>query len=139
MSYMPAQALLKTLLLTCPAFGGEDVTEGDLRILDRGKSSFCVLFPGGVPAYDTAQMVREHEWECLVDLFAKFDNDTSYNTFGTLRDTVITLLDTAKYLGTTYHISQIASEGDPAEVYDKSGGGPFFIMQRLRVAIIEEV
>jgi len=139
MGYMTAQGLLKTLLLTNSNFGASDVTEGDLSILDRGKTNMAVLFPASLPEYDLAGMVREHEWEGFIDLYTKFISDVSYSAFGTLRDSVVATLDTAKCLSAAYFMMAIASDGDPVEVFDKQGGGPFFIWQRLRLRINEQV
>lgn len=139
MSYMTAQALLKTLLLTNSNFGANDVTEADLRILDRGITNGAVLFPAGLPTFDLAGMVREHEYEALIDLYVKFTGDDAYNALGTLRDSVIATLDTAKCLGDTYFMMALASDGDPIEVFDSQNRGPFFIWQRLRLTINEQV
>jgi hypothetical protein len=136
---MPAQALLKTLLLTSPSFVEGSVTEGDIRVLDSGLTNMCVLYPGSIPAYDTAGMTREHEWDCLADIYTRFLNDTAYSTLGTLRDELILLLDATKFLSVTYYIAGIISDGDLMDVKDKQGGGPYFVTQRLRVTIVEEV
>ena len=137
---MAGQGYLKTLLLTISgSFGASDVTEGDVRVLDSGSTNTAVLFPGAVLPYDTAGMVREHEHEAILDLFTKFVDDTSYSTFGTLRDAVITKFDTTKALSADYFITMIVSDGDPVELYDKQGGGPFFITQRLRITFTEQV
>lgn len=140
MTYMAAQALLKTLLLTMTStFATGDVTEGDLRVLDSASSSVAVLFPGAVPFLDLANMVREHQHEGFLDLYAKFVDDTSYSTFGTLRDSVLATIAGAPCLSGTYFVTGIQSDGDPLDVYDKQGGGPFWITQRLRVTIEEQV
>jgi hypothetical protein len=138
--YMPAQAALKTLLLTLTAdFPAGTVTEGDQRVHDLGVEKCAILFPGGVPAFDTVSMERQHEYECLLDLFLRYKDHTSYNDFGTLRDTVITLLDATKYVTTTHKITLINTDGDPAELRNKTGGGPFWIYQTLRLTISEDV
>ena len=140
MSYMASQALLKTRLLTLTTyFGATDVTEGDLRTLDNGSTNHAVLFPGGIPVYDTAILARSVAWEGVLDLFTKLVDDTSYSTFGTLRDAVIANLDASPCLDATYWVISITSDGDPEEVYDKMGGGPFFIWQQLRLTITEQV
>lgn len=138
MSYMTAQGLLKTLLLTCPSFGVSDVTEGDLRIQDTGSTNLCILFPGNLIEYDTAGMIHEHTWEAFADLFTKFVDDTSYNTFGALRDAVIATIDADPSLSETYFVTAIRGDGDPYEVRDETGGGPYFIGQRLRITIRED-
>lgn len=139
MGYMTAQGLLKTLLLTNGNFPAGTVTEGDLSILDNGITNAAVLFPAGIGNFDLAGMTREQIWEGFIDLYTKFVDDASYSTFGTLRDSVIATLDTTKCLNDTYFMMAIASDGDPVEVYDKQGGGPFFIWQRLRLQINEQV
>lgn len=140
MSYMTAQGLIKTLLLTLTAtFNAANVTEGDLRILDNGNTNSAVLFPGALNAFDTASMTRVHEYDCIMDLFTKFVDDTSYSTFGTLRDTVIAKLDTNQALSATYFIMSVSSDGDPIELFDRQGAGPFFITQRFRIAFVENI
>ena len=140
MTYMAAQALLKTRLLTITgSFDSTDVTEGDIRVLDNNPGNAAVLYPGGVPVFDTAIMTRSVAWEGVMDLFTRFVDDTSYSTFGTLRDAVITNLDASPCLDATYWIISITSDGDPEEVYDKQGGGPFFLWQQLRLTITEQV
>ena len=139
MGYMTAQGLIKTLLLTNANFGADDVTEGDLRILDRGITNAAVLFPGTIQGLDLAGMVREDAYEGYIDLFTKFTGDEAYNTFGTLRDSVVATLDGGKCLSATHFITAISSDGDPVELYDKENRGPFFIWQRLRLTIMEQV
>lgn len=140
--YMPAQALLKTLLLTNASFGASDVTEGDDRILDRGITNGAVLYPGGVTEYDTAGMTRAHQWEGYIDLFTKFIDNTAYATFGTLRDSVIATIAGAPCLSSVYFVTMIRGEDGPSEVYERVNGqlmGPYFLTQRLRVTIEEQV
>jgi hypothetical protein len=137
--YMPGQALLKATLLTCESLERGSVTEGDVRVLDSGIINSCVLFPGGIPEYDTAGLRREQIWNCIADLFTKFIDDSSYSAFGTLRDAVIATLDAGAGLSASYFVTSIVSDGDPIELYDKQGGGPFFITQRLRITIQENM
>ena len=142
MPYMPAQSLLKTLLLTCTSFGAADVVEGDERILDRGITNACILYPGALPEYNTARMHRENLYETSLELFTKYTDTTAYATFGTLRDAVLSTLSAAPCLSAGYFITGITGEGEPSEVYEVADGqrrGPYFIMQRLRVAIQENV
>jgi hypothetical protein len=139
MGYMTAQGLLKSLLLTNANFGTNDVTEGDLSILDSGIKNAAVLFPASLVDFDIAGMVRSHTWEGFIDLYTKFEGDGSYSAFGVLRDSVVATLDAEKCLNETYFMTAITSESDPVEVYDKLGGGPFFIWQRLRLSIDEQV
>lgn len=138
--YMPAQALLKDLLLDIrDYFGADDVTEGDYGPMDSSALNCAVLVPGSVPAFDLAGMTREHAYETLLDLFTKFTDDDSYNTFGELRDAVIAQLDANPALSETYFMTSITADGDPMDVYDKMDAGPFFVTQRFRITIQEQV
>lgn len=134
--YMPAQALLKTLLLTCASFSAGDVTESDFSILDRGRPACCVLFPGGIPNYDTAGRVREHQWEAILDLAKRFTSDADWSTFGALRDEVVAKLDATKALSADYFIVNITTDGDPDKLTGPAGA---IILQTLRITINEQV
>ena len=139
MAYMTAQGLLKTLLLTVTGFNTGDVTEGDLRVLDSGTTYKAVLFPGAINQIDLAGMTRTVEYECILDLFCKFTDDTSYSTFGTFRDLVIARLDANPALSADYFMIAMTSQGEPIEIYDRQGAGPFFINQRFAITIQEQV
>lgn len=139
MTYMAAQGYLKTKLLTCASFGASDVTEGDYRVLDSGSTNAAVVIPGTVPALDVAGMVRWHEYDAIVDLFTKFIDDTSYSTFGTLRDAVLAVFITNGTLAADYFVTEIRTDGDIQEVFDRQGAGPFFLTQRFRFVIQEQV
>ena len=137
--YMAAQALLKTKLLTCASFGASDVTEGDYRVMDSGSTNTAVIIPGTVPALDVAGMVRVQEYDAIVDLFTRFIDDTTYNTFGTLRDALLAVIIAAPTLSADYFIIEVRTDGDISEVFDRQNAGPFFLTQRLRFVIQEQV
>lgn len=139
MSYMAAQALLKTKLLTCTSFGANDVTEGDYRVMDSGSTNTAVIIPGTIPALDVAGMVRYQEYDAIVDLFTRFIDDTTYNTFGTLRDAVLAVIIASPTLSADYFITEVRTDGDISEVFDRQNAGPFFLTQRLRFVIQEQV
>lgn len=135
MSYMAGQALLKKLLLTCTDFGPDDVTEGDYRVLDSGSPNVSVLTPGSFPLYDLEHMVRERRWDALCDLCTRNMDDTSYSTFGTLRDAVIAAIKAGQGMSSTYVVVGISTIGDPTNV--KSPNGPFWIIQTMRITFLE--
>jgi hypothetical protein len=139
MSYMTAQGKLKTLLLTNSNFSAGDVTEGDLRVLDVGRDNLAVLFPGSVPEYNLASMRRSRAWEGVIELYKRFSDDTTYSNFGTLRDSVFLTIEESNCLDETYFITSILAEGDVVEITDTSGGGPYYVMQMIRVIIEEQI
>jgi hypothetical protein len=113
------------------------VTEGDYRILDSGYTNACVLLPGSFPEMDLASLKRDIYWEAYADLFTRFVDDTSYTTFGTLRDSVFTIIRANRSLSAVYQMIGISPADEPRDIFNKQGQGPFWIMQRLRIAIVE--
>ena len=138
-AYMGAQTLIKTILAGVDGLSVSNVTEGDLRVLDAGNTYAAVLFPGSIPGVTLSSMDRVQEYECILDLFIRFDDDTTYTDFGTFRDLVIDALYDDPAPSSTYFLTNLRSDGDPAEVYDKMGAGPFFITQRLVITVQEQV
>lgn len=137
--YMAAQALLKTKLLTCASFGASDVTEGDYRVMDSGSTNMAIIIPGNIPLLDVAGMTRTQEYDAIVDLITKFVDDTSYNTFGTLRDAMLAVFIASPALSADYFITEISTDADIQELFDRQGAGPFFVSQRFRFTIQEQV
>lgn len=139
MSYMTAQGLIKTLLLTNTNLVSGSVTEGDYRVLDSSYTNSAVLLPGSVPSYDTSGMTRSQQWTCILDLFCRFVDDTSYASFGTLRDSVMDTIIAAPCLSAVYTITEITTDGDPVDINYKDGSGPVYVSQRLNLSIEENV
>jgi len=139
MSHMAAQALVKTLLITNSNLGAGTVTEGDYTVLDSGHIYSAVLNPGAFGRHELAEMTRERPWTVLVDLFAKFSDDTTYSALGTLRDSIIETLKGGRCLSSIYVINGIESDQDPQEVFDRQSNGPFFVMQTLRLTLDEYI
>jgi hypothetical protein len=141
MSYMSAQALLKTTIEGASTFFSEgDVVEGDVRILDSGRDNIAIIYPGSIPSHDLMGMRRAIVWEALVDVVKRFSDYSSYNAFGTLRDALVAQLEDRRCMSAAYWIVSIATVEDPVEIGEKgSSAGPFFIMQRLRITIQENI
>ena len=143
MSYMAAQALLKTQLLTLTStFASTDVTEGDYRILDGGGPTMAVLIPGSIPQIDLAGMNRTQEYECIIELFVRVLNtDTTFahNSLGTARDAIIANLASDPILSETYFMIMLRSDGEIDGVYDTQNNDPFHLTQRLVVTFQEQI
>jgi len=71
--------------------------------------------------------------------YTRFVDDTSYATFGTVRDSLITTIAAAPCLSASYFLTSIVSEEDPNDVFDQQGAGPFFVRQIMRFTIEEQV
>jgi hypothetical protein len=145
MSYATCRDAVKTQLLAITgSFGTNDVTNGDYRVLDSAAINCAVMRPGSLALNETGSYRTEHNWDVIFDLFTKAVDDTSYATFMALLDTVIARLDAYPKLGTggaadLLVISGPTTDGDPEDVFDKIGAGPFFIVQRVRVRVREYV
>jgi hypothetical protein len=145
MSYATCRDAVKTQLLAISSrFGASDVTIGDYRVLDSGSTNCAVMRPGSLARNETAAYVTEHEWDVVFDLFTRQVDDASYATFTVLLDDVIARIDAYPKLGTggaaeLLVISGPTTDGDPEDVFDKLGAGPFFITQRVRVRVLEKV
>jgi hypothetical protein len=135
--YMPAQALLKTLLLTVSGFSAGDVVESDPKVLDQGRLQVVNLEHGGIPQFDVAGLQRVHAWEALADLLVRFRTDADTTRHGTLRDAIVAKLDATKDLSADYYISMIQTDGDPERLKHPSAGE--YIIQTLRITIVERV
>jgi len=137
MSYMTAQGLVKTMLLTNTNFSADDVTESNIRPLDMGRTNIAVLWPGTFDPIDLESMTKDRGWTVLVDLFTKFSGETSYSAIGTLRDSVIATIEAGRALSSTLIVVGIEADGDPQEVFDRQSAGPFFVVQRMRLNVTE--
>jgi hypothetical protein len=120
----------------------EIVTRGDYRPLDSGRAAICVILPGRITSNDAASYTIRRTWSIPFDLFHRYtDNGTSEQAFTTLLDEVIARLDTYPTLDNEAGVTlvEISTEGDPTDVFDKQGAGPFFMVQTLRATITERV
>ena len=145
MSYSSVEAALQTILqgLTGTFADTAQVTLGNYDVLDSGVAASAVLVPGafeqdGQGEGGARKSVRA--WNVLIDLFRKYvDEGTTYTSFTTDRDAVIAEIEKYPTLnGETGIVNVIVrSDGDPGEVFDEDDAGPFFVWQRLRVAVTE--
>ncbi len=142
MSYVTCSAALKSILLLLTAtFSTGDVSEGDYRILDSGRTNLAILNPGSVPTSEIFAKQSRRRWEILLDLYIRFVDDTSYSSFSALRDVVLAQIEAYPTLNLKGRIlvEYYQSDGDPSEVVDRQGAGPFFITQRFRVMVQETI
>lgn len=145
MSYDTVEAALETLLVAMPEFSASTVSRGDYRVLDSGSSDLIVLTPGpfeqdGVGQAGARKSIRL--WSILADLFRKYEDDaTTWAGFIATRDAVIDNIEKYPTLNNVAGLTLVAMEapGDPIEVFDEDDNGPFFVFQRIRVAVTERV
>lgn len=147
MSYTAIEARLQTLLQALTRFAGhpEAVTRGDYAVLDRGLPDAIILEAGAANLPEPEQTHsgfsswRQREWDSQINLFRRYEQDgTTSADFAVFRDEVIEVLenypslDTLVMAGITkVEYISAASIGEPQDVMDKLGQGPFFLMQIL--------
>lgn len=143
MSYLIVQAATKTILEGVTGYlDNTSVRLGDYGVLDDGLDHCAVLRPGAISGGETAARITDREYAVLVDIFRKWlnDNDTLQN-LAVFRDAVFEQLDkypTLNLSGTT-RVLAITTDGDPVDVNDENGLGPFFVMQRLRIRVRRKI
>ncbi|MEA1998243.1 MAG: hypothetical protein U9N61_02805 [Euryarchaeota archaeon] len=140
MSYSTVEAAVQTVLQKLTRFADSEITRGDYRILDAIRTDCIVLTPG---SFGETQRISEsvyRAWDVLADLFYCYlDDGSSWTDFATSRDAVINQLEQYPTLDNTLGITgiEVSAADDIQEVYSDDGAGPFFLMQRLRVTILE--
>jgi hypothetical protein len=144
MSYTSLVSALTTVLngLT-GTFSTGDVTSGDYRTLDNGHPNLLILLPGAVGDNGTGAYTDNMVWNVLFDLYVSTQGESANgkDQFIAVRDVVITQVKIYPTLNLhdAFVLQTMTSEGDPQEVFDKMGAGPFFTMQRFRVIYAERI
>lgn len=135
---------MKTLLEGMTEFvSNDDISRGDYRILDSGADNLAVLTPGSFIKDEAGQAGARkslRNWSVITDLFRKYlDDGTTWTDFEALRDALVDRLELFPSLNGTAGVTLVGLEAgsDPAEVFDEEDNGPFFIFQRIRVAVNE--
>ncbi len=156
MSYTAIEAQLLALIKTVARFADTvDVTSpvratrGDYSLLDRGIDDLVILEPGALtgpsPEWELSRPspLQETQWIVVINLFRRIKPDEVTSVqFATARDELLNLVRQYPSLngacGMTYFVA-LEAMGDPEDVYDRAGGGPFYRMQSLRVTYSETV
>lgn len=142
MSYSTIEARVKTLLQAMSEFEDDDVTRGDYRVLDRGSRRCAVLEPGPFEReeYDApgGWITR---WLAYISVFEPYYEDgTTQTNLQSTRQAIVDEFDQYPSLNSlsVYIIwSGVISGDDPAEVFNVTGDGPFFLRQILTLRVHE--
>jgi hypothetical protein len=139
--YDEIEARIVTLIQGLARFAGhtERVTRGNYRILDTGIDE-AVVIEGGTFGPETAEGFGFYrDFDVLVNIFTRY-TDEEAETYAAFRSLRSDALDIEEKYPSLNHLGGVIqtimqSDGDPADVYDKTGAGPFFKMQVLRWTI----
>lgn len=143
MSYASVEVAVQTLLQAMTEFADADVSRGDYKILDSGADNLAVLTPGAFIKDEAAQAGARkslRNWNVIIDLFRKYlDDGTTWTDFEATRDALVDRLELFPSLNGTAGVTLVGVEADsdPAEIFDEDDNGPFFLFQRIRVAVNE--
>jgi hypothetical protein len=143
MTYATVEAAVQTLIVAMTEFDSASVSRGDYKILDSGADDLAILTPGSFTKDEPGQAGARkslRNWSVLVDLFRKYlDDETTWTNFVATRDALVDQLELYPSLNNTAGVTLVGVEAgsDPSEVYDDDDQGPFFIFQRIRIAVNE--
>ena len=136
--YDEIEARIQTLIQALTRFAGNTgrVTRGNYKILDTGVPEAVILDMGAVGPETQEAYGVYRDFDVLVTILTKYgaDEATMHTNFKALRYDIIALEEKYPSLNNLGGVIQTAiqSDGDPDDVYDKLGAGPFFRMQSLR-------
>jgi hypothetical protein len=142
-TYATVEVAVQTLIRAMTEFDDADVSRGDYKILDSGADDLAILTPGSFTKDETGQAGARkslRNWSVIVDLFRKYlDDETTWINFVATRDALVDHLELYPSLNNTAGVTLVGVEAgsDPSEIYDDDDDGPFFIFQRIRVAVNE--
>lgn len=123
------------------------VDMGSYQVLDKGVEYAAVLLPGRFRSDEPASYSDANHDDILVDLFARYGSDaaTNWDNFTAFRDAVRAKLQSYPTLNgvTGVHKVSVIADEDPGAVLKGTGKsaqtGPIFIVQRLRVTVVQTV
>lgn len=120
------------------------ITKGDYGVLDLGYELSGVMIPGNVPdsTPDAGSQIIFIEWTVIFEFFFNLSNvPADFENFGSARDGLFDHIYKYPTLNGTTGITKIriTAPNDPVEVFDENENGPFFLMQQLRVGVVEKV
>jgi len=141
--YAGIEAAAQGLLQALSEFEDADVTRGDYRVLDRASPPYAVLLPGPFVVEESGDWGQKTVlWTMYVEVFERYlDNGTSEVSLEATRQAVIDCFGKYPTLGGVTGVTRtLARRGDELRyIYDRDGGGPHFVMQRIAVEVEERV
>ena len=130
MSYSTIEAALSTLIQTIADFDGDNVSQGDWRILGHGKAKAVVLMPG--PFARVPASIKDHNlvtWNTDIELFILWDGeqDSTVATLKTQRQLIMDEVNKFRKLNATSGVLKalVVSGGD-VEPFVSADGATFW-------------
>lgn len=143
MSYTTIEAGVQTLLRALSRFAEADVTRGDWRVLDSGGAPCVVLYPGPFEAEEAGDWGQKwHFWTVYADVFERYtDNGSSETAFEATRQDVMDTIHAYPTLNGVSGVTRALARrgGDLQYIYDRDGGGPYYVMQQITIEVVEKV
>lgn len=140
MSYATIEAALSSVIQKIADFDGDNVSQGDWRILGAGKNKAVVLMPGTftrVPS--VVQNANFVTWSVDIELYILWDGDqaTIVATLKTQRQLIMDEVNLFRKLDAAAGVlSAIIADGDEVEPFVSPDGATFW-RQVLRCSVEE--
>lgn len=139
--YDDIEARIQTLIQGLTRFTGvtERVTRGNFNILTTGIPEAVVLESGSVSVETQEGFGVYRTYDVLVTLFTRYGGDEAqaHADFRSLRGDILTVEEQYPRLNNLSGVIQteMQSDGDPQDLFDKQGGGPYFRTQTMRWSV----
>lgn len=130
MSYELIEAGVSTVIKKIVGFDGDNVSQGDWRILGHGKAKAVVLMPGRfnrIPG--TVQNNNQVTWDVEIELYILWDGeqDTTVATLKTQRQAIMDEVNKFRKLdGVSGVMQALVSDGDVVEPFISPNGATFW-------------
>ena len=144
MAFKAIAEAVQDIIQAMTRFADAEVTIGDDRVLESGRTNIVIIYPGEAETRDIAQNREDHIYTVDLDLFIRWkgEPDKSWTEFVECRDDLITELRKWPMINQTslfIKAVDIFARDKPDLVDDSQERGPFFIYQRISAAVTEEV
>lgn len=118
-----------------------EVSQGDWTVLDKGKSTILISYPGGWEMLDGAHGVFRVRWTFILEVYVRHDLATELPNLVQAVDDVLSLILRYPTLNNHPGVALVrpTSADDPRWIFDRRGGGPHYVMQAVRLHIVQQV
>jgi len=130
MAYNDGEALISTRIQALDSFDSTNVYRGNFKPLNTGKASvYAILVPGQPEVEWRAMCSYTIKWITVVKIYERYiDDGTTQQNLATHLSEIFAVLN-YPYMGDqdTVQDSTIIGIGEPLEIRDANGNGPFFL------------
>ncbi len=139
MSFENVQSGVSTTIQLIPGYDGDNVSNGDYKVLNVGNEKNVVLRPGTFTQERTEfGGGMEVIWNVAIELFIKYQDDVQVNNaIWDERQKIIDKINEYPKLGGSATLALITGGAEPVPVFGEDGSGPHFMLQEITCAAQE--